>query len=207
MNKKMFLSALAALIVVCSTGISYAQEATLDDKAQAVMQEKRGHFAPPSKHKFKHQGPSKAELEAKRVEFEKRLNLTEEQKLKIEANKQKDKEKMKPLFEEMKAKRGELRSIRLNPALSDLEKSKKSAVIEKDLIDLRVKADELRSNNMKNFENILTKEQKVEFAKIKEEQKKEMEKRRKDFEDKKRMNGPKPPIGIPVQPKPIPIQK
>ena len=99
MNKKMFLSALAALIVVCSTGVSYAQDVLFEDKAQSVMQEKRRHFAPPSKHKFKHQGPSKAEIEAKKLEFEKRLNLTEEQKLQIEKNKQKDKEKIKPLFE------------------------------------------------------------------------------------------------------------
>ena len=204
MNKKMFLSALAALIVVCSTGVSYAQDVLFEDKAQPVMQEKRRHFAPPSKHKFKHQGLSKAEIEAKKLEFEKRLNLTEEQKLQIEKNKQKDKEKIKPLFEEMKVKRGELRSIRLNPSLSELEKSKKSAVIEKELIDLRVKADELRVNNMKNFENILTKEQKMEFAKIKEEQKKEMEERKMKFHSDKKLP---PYMKKEVNPDVIKIQK
>ena len=204
MNKKMFLSALAALIVVCSTGVSYAQDVLFEDKAQPVMQENRRHFAPPSKHKFKHQGPSKAEIEAKKLEFEKRLNLTEEQKLQIEKNKQKDKEKIKPLFEEMKVKRGELRSIRLNPSLSELEKSKKSAVIEKELIDLRVKADELRVNNMKNFENILTKEQKMEFAKIKEEQKKEMEERKMKFHSDKKLP---PYMKKEVNPDVIKIQK
>lgn len=204
MNKKMFLSALAALIVVCSTGVSYAQDVLFEDKAQPVMQENRRHFAPPSKHKFKHQGPSKAEIEAKKLEFEKRLNLTEEQKLQIEKNKQKDKEKIKPLYEEMKVKRGELRSIRLNPSLSELEKSKKSAVIEKELIDLRVKADELRVNNMKNFENILTKEQKMEFAKIKEEQKKEMEERKMKFHSDKKLP---PYMKKEVNPDVIKIQK
>lgn len=203
MNKKVLMSALAAVIVVATSGVSFAQESLAQDKKFIQKNEMQKSFGGYHHIKIKHH-PTKAEMEAKKLEFEKRLNLTEEQKSQIEKNKQKDKEKMKPIFDEMKSKKAEIMNIQKNNKLTDSEKVKKVAELEKDIIDLRVKADELRRENMKNFESILTKEQLEEFSKIKEEQKQEMEKKRKNFEARKRMKGHKTPIGLPVEPKPIP---
>lgn len=203
MNKKVFMSAIAAVVVVATSGISFAHDALPQEK-KFIPKNTVNKSVDGFRHtKIKHH-QTKSEMEAKKAEFEKRLNLTEKQKIQIEKNKQKDKEKMKPIFDEMKAKRAEIMSIHKNSKLTDSEKVKKVAELEKDIIDLRVKADELRRANMKNFESVLTKEQLVEFEKIKEEQKLEMEKRFKHFQGQKRIKGPKPPIGLPVEPKPIP---
>ena len=203
MNRKVLMSALAAVVVVATSGVSFAQESLPQEKKFIPKNEVHKNVDGYRHIKIKHH-PTKAEMEAKKLEFEKRLNLTEEQKSQIEKNKQKDKEKMKPIFDEMKSKRAEIMSIHKNNKLTDSEKVKKVAELEKDIIDLRVKADELRRENMKNFENVLTKEQLAEFTKIKEEQKRDMERKFKHFEGQKRMKGPKPPIGLPVEPKPIP---
>lgn len=203
----MFMSALVAVVVVATSGVSFAQDAIPQTDKFIPKHESYKHVDGFRHQKMKKHHPSKAEMEAKKAEFEKRLNLTEKQKEQIEKNKEKDKEKMKPIFEEMKAKQSQIRDIEKNSSLTESEKVKKSAQLEKDIIDLRVKADELRRNNMKSFENILTKEQMEEFTKIKQEQQQEMEKRRNHFEMRRGFDGPKPPIGMPVEPKPMPIEK
>ena len=200
MNKKLLMSALAMVVMFSVSNVSYANDGAEIQKKQPMKMER-------PMHKFKAQPPSKAEMEAKKAEFEKRLNLTEKQKEQIEKNKQKDREKMKPIFEKMKENKEAIRNIHHDKTLSREDKVVKSAEYEKNLIDLKVKANELRKENMKNFENILTDEQKVEFAKIKDEQQKEMEKRRAQFKGKRGFKGSQPPIGLPVQPKPIPVKK
>ncbi len=200
MNKKFLMSALAMVVMLSVNGVSYANDGVEMQEKQPIKMERK-------MHKFKGQPPSKAEMEAKKAEFEKRLNLTEKQKEQIEKNKQKDREKMKPIFEKMKENKQAIMKIHQDKSLTHEDKVVKSAEYEKELIDLKVKANELRKENMKNFENLLTDEQKAEFAKIKEEQKKEMEKRRAKFKGKKGFKHPHPPIGLPVQPKPIPVEK
>ena len=208
MNKKLLMSAIAMVVIFSASGISYANDgAEVQEKQHIKMERPIYKFDGPRHHKFKGQPPSKAEMEAKKAEFEKRLNLTEKQKEQIEKNKQQDREKMKTIFEKMKENKDAIKEIHQNDSLSPEDKVTKSAEYEKNLIDLKVKANELRKENMKNFENILTEEQKVEFAKIKEEQKKEMEKRRGQFKGKRGFKGSQPPIGLPVQPKPIPVER
>ena len=188
MNKKLFISALAVLVVVSMSGVSYANERFMEqDRKTLPMEQKRPDFNGHYQNHFKAHHPSKEEMEAKKAEFEKRLNLTEAQKQQIEKNKQKDREKMKPIIQKMHEKRNELHNIKTDKTLSQDEKLKKSAAIEKELIDLKVKANDLRKKNMESFEKLLTPEQKSEFAKIKEEQKQEMEKRRKNFNDGERI--------------------
>ena len=97
------MSALAMVVMLSMNGISYANEgAEIQDKQPMKMERPHKGFDGPRHYKFKGQPPSKAEMEAKKAEFEKRLNLTEEQKVQIEKNKQKDKETMKPIFDKMK---------------------------------------------------------------------------------------------------------
>lgn len=198
------MSAIVAVVVVATSCVGYAQDEFAQERKFVPKNEMHKTFDGYRHEHVKKHPPTKAEMEAKKAEFEKRLNLTEKQKEQIEKNKQKDKEKMKPIFDEMKSKKEQMREINNNDSLSESEKVKKSAQLEKDLIDLRVKADELRRENMKNFENILTKEQLEEFSKIKEEQKFEMQKRRSYFERHRGFKGPKPQIDLPVEPKPIP---
>lgn len=150
---------------------------------------------PPSN--FHH--PSKEEMDKKKAEFEERLNLTDKQKKKIEANRIKDREKIKPVFDEMKAKQQELEKIRTDETLSRSDKMQKENQLKKEMGALRQKMKSAHEKNMKSFESILTKKQKKEFAQIKKEQRKEMGMRKKAFE--KSMHHPDmPPPFLPPQP-------
>ena len=216
MKKILILTALTVSVVVLGYGISYAQEPLNNGEPKPVPIEDNNILPPPreefdmkqgnvgmtpaefSNHKkgpipehIKGPRPSKAEMEAKKAEFEKRLNLTEEQKKQIEENRKKDHEKIKPIFEQMKNKKIELRRIRRDNSISHKDKDKKIKKLKSEIKVLNEKADEYRQENMKKFESILTEEQKQEFAKIKEEQKKEMERRRLHFENRKNI-GMKP---------------
>ncbi len=210
MNKKLLISMLLMSVFIIGINSANAQEVRKD--IQKPMAYHKTDIKPPYKAPetqknvpaLKYFGPgpqidknhpmqvnfpkyrTKADMEAKKAEFEKRLNLSEEQKNKIEQNRIKDREKIKPIIEEMKAKHKELRSIKEDETLSLEQKQKKIDKIGKDLKALRVKADNCRKENMKEFESILTKEQKNEFGKIKSEQKQKMEERRKHFEQMKK---------------------
>ena len=203
------MSALAVVVVVSMNSVSLANDVVAQPDVQKVQIEQiEKKFDGPKKNHFHGRHHSKAEMEAKKLEFEKRLNLTEEQKQKIEKNKQKDKEKMKPIISKMHEKRSELMGIKTNMTLAPHEKVEKMAPIEKDLIDLKLKANDLRKKNMEEFEKILTKEQKAEFEKIKQEQMEEMAKKKHHFKGgKKHFHKKHPPIEKPVMPEPVKVEK
>ncbi len=233
MNKKLFISMLTLSIVI--TGVTMNSAKAEDNsgiqhpRAYEKLNIKPPYEAPETKKEIpalKYFGPgpqidknhpmemrfpkyrSQEAMKAKKAEFEKRLNLTDKQKKKIEENRKKDHEKMKPVFENMKLKHEELKKIKADTTLSEEEKLKKTNEIKKELKELKIKADGYRKENMKNFESVLTNEQKKEFAKIKEEQRKHMMERRKEFQHHKRFeNAPKKEIGRPVQPNAEPIEK
>ena len=129
---------------------------------------------------------TKEEMEAKKAEFEKRLNLTEEQKTKIEINKQKDKEKIKPIIDKLHQKKLDYMMLEANSEIDEQTKAKQKEELRNEIRELKFQADSCRKENMKNFESILTEEQKLEFNKIKTEQRKEMEKRKQEFHKKMR---------------------
>ena len=141
--------------------------------------------------------PAKVQLHKvppKRVDFDKQLKLTEEQKIQAKELRMKGHEQMKPLFEQTMAKRKELKSaIDANKDYKTVENLKK------ELRDLERQKREIQMKNMKEFESILTKKQKKELDKIKKEG-------RKNFEKNFKKQGP-PPVGLPVQPKPTPVEK
>jgi len=217
--KKSFLISLAVMTVLFGTcSISYAadtqtQTASATKEVQAPDVNKpnanrppecgfnqRGEFAKQQPPRFEH--PSKAEMDAKKAEFEKRLNLTETQKKKIETQKAKDREKIKPIMDKMRANHEEMRKIKFDPTLSQKDKEKKITKLQKERNSLKQKADKCRKDNMKSFESILTSSQKAEFAKIKSEQKKEMAQRKKEFNQMRKLDnkienpGKHPPFGI-----------
>lgn len=128
---------------------------------------------------------TKEEMEAKKLEFEKRLNLTEEQKIQIEKNKKKDKEKIKPIIDKLHQKKLDYMMLESNNEIDEQTKAKQKEELRNEIRELKFQADNCRKENMKNFEAILSEEQKLEFEKIKIEQKKEIEKRKKEFHKKR----------------------
>lgn len=203
MNKKNILSALAVLVVISGFNVCYAEDNT--QQQPLVKDEKpfNSEAMPPRHHKDmpgrideqKHpmHNPEMRKHKSNRMEIEKRLNLTEEQKQQREIQKQKDIEEIKPILDNIRTKRQEFRAVQEDTNLSQAEKNQKMKKIKSELKELKMKADEKRKEDLKNFESLLTTEQKKEFAKIKEEQ----EQRKKDFdkikktEDKLKL----PPMG------------
>ena len=127
---------------------------------------------------------SKEEMANKKAEFEKRLNLTDEQKTQIEINKQKDKEKIKPIIDKLHQKKIDYMMLESNSELDEVTKTKQKFELKNEIKELKFQADKCRKENMKSFEALLTDEQKVEFEKIKIEQRQEMEKRKQQHHKK-----------------------
>lgn len=210
MKKYLTLAVVVVSAFCLSNNMSFAESTTPPIKPPVGEMGMKPEFKGPppefNKHKF-HHGPSKAEMDAKKAEIDKRLNLSEKQKKQIEENRIKDIEKVKPIFDEMKAKKHEMRMLNFDTTLNAEQKEAKKSEIQAQISDLKAKADVYRQENMKNFESILTSKQKKEFSKIREEQKQEMEKRRVEFEKMKK-DMPKPPeCSLPVQPKTLPVEK
>ena len=188
MNKKLLLPALSLMILSTSAMTCMAEDFDCPEKQNPPMA--FNHHKMPPKH-FKHFMPpkgdfkphkmtpeAKAEIQAKKAEFEKRLNLTEEQKQTIEANKIKDKEKMAPIMKDIREKQMSFRAIDTNPNLTAEQKQQEKQKVKAEIKALKLEADKCRQENMKSFENVLTPQQKAEFEKIKKEQKAEVEKKR-----------------------------
>ncbi len=119
----------------------------------------RKNITPEQMHKMK---------KAHEAAFEQKLGLTEVQKLKAGELRKSGHEKMKPVMEEIKLKKQEAEKIRKSN-LSVQQQEEKLTVIDKDLADLEKQAKEIRKQNMKNFESILTKDQKKTLKNMKKE--------------------------------------
>lgn len=113
---------------------------------------------------YKHFGPpprmSESERAQKEAEFEKRLGLTEEQKAQAKQLRQQGFEKMKPIMDEMHTKRQEINAIKNSENLTQKRT---------ELQELDKKAREIRKQNMKDFESILTDDQKKTLKEMKQE--------------------------------------
>ena len=100
--------------------------------------------------------------------FEQRLGLTEEQKIKARALRLQGYEKMKPVMEEIKNKHQEAKMVKLS-RISVQMQEEKLAKIDEELKVLEKKAHEIRTQNMKEFEKILTRDQKKILKQMKKE--------------------------------------
>lgn len=121
----------------------------------------------------KMQPPKGPDFQKRRAEFEKRLNLTDKQKQQAEALHKQGFEKIKPIMEDMKTKQKEIATLKDAQDETSIQKKEQ---LKKEIGALRQQAKELRKQNMKDFENILTKKQQKELQKIKEEGRKNFEK-------------------------------
>ena len=147
---------LASIIALTMTSTAYAGTTTAT-KVQTPAQ--KGQMMPP---------PREFKGDRHRAEFERRLNLTEAQKAKIEKNRKADMAKLKPIKEQIRAKKEAKFQIikkyeETNPDLIKLNKEIKA---------LKEQEHKIKEANRKSFEALLTKEQKAELAKMKTEREK-----------------------------------
>ncbi len=100
---------------------------------------------------------------------------------------------MKPLMEKKKAKFEEMRTLEANSSMSVKSQDKKMEALHNDMRKIDQQMRQIRRDNEKEFEAILTPEQKIKYEQIKEEG-------RKHFREHKRPQGPenfghRPPVG------------
>lgn len=100
--------------------------------------------------------------------FERRLGLTEVQKLKAREIRNEGHAKLKPIMEEIKGKHQEAEMVRRS-RITVQAQEEKLAAIDEDLKVLEKKAQEIRKENMKKFESILTRAQKKTLKQMKKE--------------------------------------
>ena len=100
--------------------------------------------------------------------FERRLELTEVQKLKARQIRQSGHEKLMPVFEQIKAKKQEAEMIRRSRMAVQMQEEKLT-VIDNELRVLEKQANDIRRANMKEFESILTRQQKKTLKQMKKE--------------------------------------
>lgn len=100
--------------------------------------------------------------------FEKRLGLTEEQKVKAREIRIKGHEKLKPIIEEIKAKKQEAQMVKMSRIAVQVQEERLTK-IDTELAVLEKKAHQIRKENMKEFESILTREQKNILKQMKKE--------------------------------------
>jgi Spy/CpxP family protein refolding chaperone len=100
--------------------------------------------------------------------FEQRLGLTELQKLKAREIRKNGHENLKPILEEIKSKKQEAEMVRRS-RMSVQMQEEKLIDIDKELRILEKKAQDIRRANMKEFESILTREQKRTLKNMKKE--------------------------------------
>ena len=150
------------------------------------------------------------EMAKKKAEFDKRLNLTDEQKAKAKEIRENGRKQMEPIMEQIKAKHQEIKTIRMSRMAVEMQQEKINE-IRSELRELNKQAHDLRMQNMKEFESILTAKQQKELKKMKEEGRKNFEK---NFKKQQKCNcdchkrppfppqdlGPRPPMGPDGQP-------
>ena len=109
-----------------------------------------------------------AQRKARERDFEQKLKLTEAQKIKTRELRREGFLKMKPVMDEMNAKKQEAFVIK-KYNLSNEEKEQKLIIIDKEINELHKKIIEIRKQNMKDFESILSNEQRKILKNMKKE--------------------------------------
>ncbi len=177
MKKTLVLAGITAFLLSSTMSIAQAAEnaSTAPQKpAQTECQkQKRPDFKRPP-----HKGPN----------LDEQLNLTEAQKQQAKQIRMNGHEKIKPTMEKMKAKHEEIKKIKEDTTLTQEEKAKKIEPLKADLKKLKLEAKTIRQDNMKEFEAILTADQKTKFEQIKKDGREKFKK-----EHKKRHGRPCPP--------------
>lgn len=113
-----------------------------------------------------------------KVNFEKRLKLTDDQKVKAKDIHKKGFDEIKPIMDKLKLKHEEIEAVKRSKLAPEAQ-AEKIVELRKECKELKHQAREIQMKNMKEFESILTDKQKKELKKIKEEGRKNFEKNHK----------------------------
>lgn len=119
---------------------------------------------------------SEQERAQKENAFEQRLGLTEEQKQKSKELRFEGRDKIKPVIEKMKSREAEIEMVKKSK-LTQQEQENKLNSLNADLKALRKQAHDIRVENMKSFEDILTADQKKTLKEMRQEGRQEFNKR------------------------------
>lgn len=120
----------------------------------------------------RHMPPRHMHKEGPKMDFNKRLNLTDEQKAQIKKNREADRKKMEPLMKQIKEKEAAKREIFEKYEKTDAQLIK----LNKEIKSLKDEKRKIMEENRKAFEAMLTTEQKAELEKIKAEHKEHIKK-------------------------------
>lgn len=130
------------------------------------------------------QPPSKEEMiqkrKAREAAFEQKLGLTEAQKLKAKELRKKGHQEMRPVMEQIFQKKKEAEMVKLS-RIAVQAQEEKLAVIDKEIQELENQANYLRKKNMKEFESILTRDQKKILKQMKKEGRQRFEQRKHQY--------------------------
>lgn len=175
MKKTLMIAGLMSLLLVST--VTFAADTAQTEKAVTNPTANNEQIRPPRPPKFDKQ---------KMEEFQNKLGLTDEQKAKAKLIHEQGREQMKPVMDKMMAKHEAIKAIKENTALTEEQKTAQIEQQVKELKALKQHSRELREKNMKEFENILTKDQKKTLTKMKEEGRKNFDKEfRKNHKDHK----------------------
>ena len=123
------------------------------------------------------QSPCRTDMKNRGAAFEKRLGLTEAQKAKARELRMKGHEKLKPVLDEINNKKQEAKMVKLS-RIAVWAQEEKLAKLDKEIASLEKKANQIRRANMKEFESILTKDQRKILKQMKKEGRQRYERRK-----------------------------
>ena len=112
--------------------------------------------------------PPRPEVKHRDAAFERRLGLTEAQKIKARELRMQGHEKLKPVLDEINNKKQEAKMVKLS-RIAVWAQEEQLAKLDKEIAALEKKANEIRKANMKEFESILTRDQKKILKQMKKE--------------------------------------
>ena len=150
---------LTAIIALTTTTVMAADNAATE-KTTCTKCPVAGKMPPKDMHR---RGPG--------AEFEKRLNLTEAQKEKVKKQREADRKKMDPIRKQI----GEKERAKFEIFKKYEETDQDLIKLNNEIKVLKDKEHKIMEANRKSFESILTKDQKAELEKIKEEFKKDFD--------------------------------
>ncbi|EKE03384.1 MAG: hypothetical protein ACD_20C00210G0004 [uncultured bacterium] len=117
--------------------------------------------------------PCDAKKQEHCVNFAQKLNLTEAQSQTIKEMREKARTQIKPVIEELRAEKQKYREmVKNNASKADLETQKQK------ILKLKEKSQEIRKENLANFEKVLTPEQKTQFSEMKKAKMEKMKEQR-----------------------------
>lgn len=156
---------LTCALMVLTPLVSQANEQTTPN--EGIMRPRMENYRVLDKNEFE-KIKQRNEMRNRETAFEKKLGLTEEQKAKAKELRKKGHEEMRPLMQALKQKREEVKAVKLS-RIAPQAQEEKLAVLDKEIQDLEKKINALKKKNMKDFEAILTRDQRKILKQMKKE--------------------------------------